>query len=44
MLNALRQLAQMPWFAKNLAVKVMITAKLGGVLKKFTGRDPEWPY
>ena len=43
-LNALRQLAQLPWFAKNLAVKVIITAKLGGVLKKVTGRDPEWPY
>ncbi len=44
MLNALRQLAQLPWFAKNLAVKVMISAKLGGVLKRVTGRDPEWPY
>ena len=43
-LNTLRQLAQLPWFAKNLAVKVIITAKLGGVLKKVTGRDPEWPY
>ncbi len=44
MLNAVRQLAQLPWFAKNLAVKVMISAKLGGALKRVTGRDPEWPY
>lgn len=43
-LNALRQLAQVPWFAKNLAVKLIISAKLGGVLKKVTGREPEWPY
>ena len=42
--NALRQAAQLPWFVKNLAVKVLITAKLGGVLKAITGRDPEWPY
>jgi predicted O-methyltransferase YrrM len=42
--NALRQAAQLPWFAKNLGVKVLLTLKLGGVLKKFTGRDPEWPY
>ncbi|MDO8363023.1 MAG: class I SAM-dependent methyltransferase [Actinomycetota bacterium] len=42
--NSARQLAQLPWFVKNLMVKVLISAKLGGVLKKFTGRDSEWPY
>jgi predicted O-methyltransferase YrrM len=42
--NACRQLAQLPWFAKNLAIKVLISAKLGGVLQKVTGREPEWPY
>jgi len=42
--NAARQLAQLPWFVKNLLVKVLITVKLGGVLKKVTGREPEWPY
>ena len=42
--NAVRQLAQLPWFAKNLAIKVLISAKLGGLLKRLTGRDPEWPY
>ena len=42
--NGLRQLGQLPWFAKNLLVKVLITAKLGGLLRRVTGRDPEWPY
>ena len=44
LVNAGRQLAQLPWFAKNLAIKVLISAKLGGVLGKVTGREPEWPY
>jgi SAM-dependent methyltransferase len=43
-MNALRLAAQLPWFAKNLLVKVLITVKLGGVLKVITGREPEWPY
>lgn len=42
--NAGRQLLQLPWFIKNLLIKVLLTLKLGGVLKKVTGRDPEWPY
>ncbi len=43
-LNALRLAAQLPWFVKNLLIKVLITVKLGGLLKAITGRDPEWPY
>ncbi|MGB8860049.1 MAG: class I SAM-dependent methyltransferase [Ilumatobacteraceae bacterium] len=42
--NTARQLLQLPWFAKNLLVKVLLSLKLGGLLKRFTGRDPEWPY
>ena len=42
--NAMRQLAQLPWFAKNLGVKVLMSAKLGGLLSKLTGRPAEWPY
>lgn len=42
--NAGRQLLQLPWFAKNLLIKVLITVKLGGVVRRFTGREPEWPY
>ena len=42
--NALRQLAQLPWFAKNLGIKVLMSVKLGGLLSKLTGRPAEWPY
>lgn len=42
--NALRLCAQLPWFVKNVLVKVLITAKLGGLLEKITGRPAEWPY
>jgi predicted O-methyltransferase YrrM len=42
--NAARQLAQVPWFVKNLTVKVIISARLGGLLEKATGRAAEWPY
>jgi predicted O-methyltransferase YrrM len=42
--NALHQLAQLPWFAKNLGIKVLMSAKLGGLLSKVTGRPAEWPY
>ena len=35
-LNVAKLLAQLPWFVKNLFVKVLITVKLGG--------DREWPY
>ncbi len=44
LVDAARQLAQLPWFLKNLLVKVLITARLGGVVGKVTGRSPEWPY
>ncbi len=42
--NAARQLAQVPWFVKNLAVKVLLSLHLGPMLKRLTGRQPEWPY
>lgn len=42
--NAGRQLLQLPWFATNVALKVIL--KLGGGrLWRLVGRDePEWPY
>ncbi|CAB4871514.1 unannotated protein [freshwater metagenome] len=43
-INALRQLVQLPWFAKNLAVKVLITLKLGRLWRLFGRPEPEWPY
>ena len=42
--NTARQVAQVPWFAKNLALKVLLKARLGGAIRKVTGRLPEWPY
>ncbi|MEO7397237.1 MAG: class I SAM-dependent methyltransferase, partial [Ilumatobacteraceae bacterium] len=42
--NALRQVAQMPWFVKNLALKVLLTLKVAKVLEQFGRRAPEWPY
>jgi predicted O-methyltransferase YrrM len=42
--NALRQLRELPWFARNVLIKVLITAHLGRVPRVF-GHDPsEWPY
>jgi predicted O-methyltransferase YrrM len=42
--NALRQLAQLPWFVKNLALKLMLTLGLGKVLRRLGRSVPEWPY
>jgi predicted O-methyltransferase YrrM len=42
--NVGRQLAQLPWFARNVVIKVLVTAKLGR-LAKALGHDGEtWPY
>ena len=43
-INAGRQLLQLPWFLKNLVVKVLLTLKLGKLVRKVTGREPDWPY
>ena len=42
--NSLRQIAQLPWFAKNIGLKVLLTLRLGGVIGRATGHVPEWPY
>ena len=42
--NAARQLAQLAWFARNLAVKVALTLGLGTVLGRLGRTVPEWPY
>ena len=42
--NVGRQLAQVPWFARNVTIKVLVTAKLGKAAKAL-GHDGEtWPY
>ncbi len=42
--NALRQAAQLPWFIKNLGLKVLLTMGLGRLLKRVGRPVPEWPY
>ncbi len=42
--NLGRQLAQLPWFVLNLTIKVLLTLRLGGILRRVVGREVEWPY
>ena len=35
---------QLPWFAKNVALKVLLTVGLGKVLDRLGRPVPEWPY
>lgn len=42
--NAVRQISQLPWFSKNLALKVLLKLRLGGLIKRVTHCSPEWPY
>lgn len=42
--NAGRQVAQAPWFARNVALKVALTAGLGTLLRRLGRPEPEWPY
>ena len=42
--NAVHQALELPWFACNVLIKVLITAKLGP-LTRLLGHDPSvWPY
>jgi hypothetical protein len=41
--NVGAHLAQLPWFVRNLAVKALITARLGKVAR-LLGSDGTWPY
>jgi hypothetical protein len=42
--NALRQIAQLPWFARNLLVKVALLARLRPLARILGQRSGEWPY
>lgn len=41
--NCFRQLLELPYFARNLAIKVLIKAKLAA-LTRLLGGNGEWPY
>jgi hypothetical protein len=42
--NAARQLAQLPWFAKNLALKAFLAGGGRTALRRLGRPVPEWPY
>jgi hypothetical protein len=42
--NAARQLAQLPWFVKNVTLKVLLKLGLGKVLRRLGREQPDWPY
>jgi hypothetical protein len=42
--NALRQLAELPWFLRNVVIKVLIVAKLTPVTRLLGHRGGHWPY
>lgn len=42
--NALRQIGQLPWFIKNVLLKVALSAGLAKVLRRFGKPVPDWPY
>ncbi len=42
--NVARQVAQLPWFVKNVGQKVLLTAGLGKIMTKLGRTAPEWPY
>ena len=43
-LNLVRQLAELPWFARNLVVKGLLVARLAPVARLLGHRDGPWPY
>jgi predicted O-methyltransferase YrrM len=44
MRNAFTQLAQLPWFAKNVATKIALTIGWGSLVRTLGRTPPEWPY
>jgi len=42
--NAGAQLAQLGWFARNLALKVVLAAGWGKVARRLGRTTPDWPY
>ncbi len=42
--NAARQALELPWFAKNIALKLLLAAGFGRLLGRLGRAAPEWPY
>jgi predicted O-methyltransferase YrrM len=42
--NVGRQLAQLPWFARNVMIKLLVTARMGGAARLLGHDGTTWPY
>lgn len=42
--NLMRQLAQLPWFVRNVVIKVLITVKLAPLARLLGHHGTDWPY
>ena len=42
--NAARQLLQLPWFVKNLGLKLLLSLGLGKLARRLGRHPPDWPY
>lgn len=42
--NAARQLAELPWFARNVLVKIAIVARARPLARALGHRGDHWPY
>jgi predicted O-methyltransferase YrrM len=42
--NVLRQLAELPWFARNVLIKTLIVAKVPKATRLLGHREAHWPY
>lgn len=42
--NAARQLLELPWFLRNVAIKVLLTVRLGSLTRLLGHRSRDWPY
>lgn len=42
--NCIRQLAELPWFVRNVAIKVLISLGLGRFTRFLGHRSADWPY
>ena len=42
--NAGRQAAELPWFVRNVVIKVLIVVGLGRLTRYLGHREPTWPY
>ena len=42
--NAVRQLVELPWFVRNVGLKVLLSLGWGRLARRLGLREPEWPY